>query len=83
MARLLDDLEAWVAQSRQRIRDLALEPRLEQLGRVVQIGDGVATVSGLPDTRLDELLVFEGGVHGLAVDLGEAMILNPALWGLR
>ena len=74
MATLVDDLRARAGQSRQRIRDLALEPRLEQLGRVVQIGDGVATVTGLPDTRLDELLVFEGGVHGLAVDLGEATI---------
>jgi F-type H+-transporting ATPase subunit alpha len=74
MATLLDDLGAWVVQSRQQIRDLKLEPQLEQLGRVVQIGDGVATVSGLPDTRLDELLVFEGGVRGLAVDLGEATI---------
>jgi F-type H+/Na+-transporting ATPase subunit alpha len=74
MATLVDDLEAWVGQSRRRIRELALEPRLEQLGRVVQIADGVATVTGLPDTRLDELLVFEGGVRGLAVDLGEDAI---------
>ena len=41
---------------------------------MVQVGDGVATVRGLPETRLDELLVFEGGVRGLAVDLGEAEI---------
>jgi F-type H+-transporting ATPase subunit alpha len=71
MATLVDDLEAWVGQSRRRIRELAFEPRLEQLGRVVQIGDGVATVTGLPNTGFDELLVFEGGVRGLAVDLSE------------
>ena len=52
----------------------ALEPRLEQVGRVTQVGDGVATVTGLPNTRLDELLVFEGGVRGLAVDLAEEAI---------
>ncbi|MBO0737119.1 MAG: F0F1 ATP synthase subunit alpha [Alphaproteobacteria bacterium] len=74
MATLVDDLGCWVGQSRQRIRDLALEPRLEQFGRVIQIGDGVATVTGLPNTRLDELLVFEGGVRGLAVDLDEETI---------
>ena len=60
--------------SRQRLGAVALEPQLEQIGRVVQVGDGVATVRGLPETRLDELLVFEGGVRGLAVDLGEEAI---------
>ncbi len=45
--------------------------RLEHVGRVMQVGDGVAIVEGLPETRLDELLIFEGGVRGLAVDLGE------------
>ena len=74
MATLVDDLQAWLGQSRQRIGNLALEPRLEQVGHVAQIGDGVATVTGLPETRLDELLVFDGGVHGLAVDLGEKTI---------
>ena len=34
----------------------------------------MATVTGLPDARLDELLVFGGGVRGLAVDLGEQAI---------
>jgi F-type H+-transporting ATPase subunit alpha len=71
MATLVDDLKAWLGESRQRIGNLALEPRLEQVGHVAQIGDGVATVTGLPETRLDELLVFDGGVRGLAVDLGE------------
>jgi F-type H+-transporting ATPase subunit alpha len=74
VATLTDDLQAWVAESRQHIRTTTIEPRLEHIGCVVQIGDGVATVAGLPETRLDELLVFEGGTHGLAVDLGEELI---------
>jgi len=53
---------------------MALQPRLEHVGRVIQVGDGVATVSGLPEARLDELLVFRDGVRGLAVDLGEETI---------
>ncbi len=74
MATLVDDLHAWLDESRQRIGSVVLAPRLEQIGRVAQIGDGVATVTGLPETRLDELLVFDGGVRGLAVDLGAATI---------
>lgn len=71
MPDLIEDLRTWASRGRQRLATLSLEPRLEQIGRVIQIGDGVAVVRGLPATRLDELLVFEGGVHGLAVDLSE------------
>ena len=74
MATLADDLRVWLGQSRRRIATAALAPQLEHIGRVAQLGDGVAIVTGLPETRLDELLVFEGGVRGLAVDLGEAKI---------
>jgi len=74
MTALVDDLRAWRERSRDRIAGAILAPRLEQVGRVVQTGDGVAQVAGLPDTRLDELLVFESGVRGLAVDLGEDLI---------
>jgi F-type H+/Na+-transporting ATPase subunit alpha len=74
MTTLAEDLRSWLGQSRQRIETLALAPRLKQVGHVAQIADGVATVVGLPDTRLDELLLFDGGVRGLAVDLGEQTI---------
>src|SRR5579862_3449234 len=74
MTTLADELRTWRDRSRDRIAAATLAPRLEQIGRVVQTGDGVAQVAGLPDTRLDELLVFENGVRGLAVDLGEDVI---------
>ncbi len=71
MATLAEELNEWLSNSRKRVASLPLEPRLEQIGRVIEIGDGVATVQGLPETCLDELLLFKGGVQGLAVDLGE------------
>jgi F-type H+-transporting ATPase subunit alpha len=71
---LADELRAWFENRQPHLATLSLEPRLEQVGRVVQVGDGVAILRGLPDTRLDELLVFEGGGRGLAVDLGEETI---------
>ncbi|MGD0332023.1 MAG: F0F1 ATP synthase subunit alpha [Xanthobacteraceae bacterium] len=74
MPTLAEDLQAWLEASRQRLGALALEPRLEHVGRVVQVGDGVASVQGLPQARLDELLVFAGDVRGLAVDLDEETI---------
>src|SRR5689334_9960768 len=74
MTTLAEDLQRWIERSRQRIEVLPMAPRLERVGRVLQVGDGVALVAGLPDTQLDELLVFDGGVRGLAVDLSEQAI---------
>lgn len=74
MATLAENLRDWFNQSRDRVGAMGIEPQIEWIGRVAQVGDGVAMVSGLPEARLDELLVFEGGVRGLAVDLGEHMI---------
>ncbi|MBO6098002.1 MAG: F0F1 ATP synthase subunit alpha, partial [Aeriscardovia sp.] len=49
-------------------------PPSEQVGRVVNAGDGIARVSGLPGCMSNELLAFEGGVQGLAFNLEEQEI---------
>ncbi len=74
MSTLTEDFHGWLKASRDRLATLTLEPRLEQIGHVLQVGDGVATIGGLPQTRLDELLIFAGGVRGLAVDLDDETI---------
>jgi F-type H+-transporting ATPase subunit alpha len=52
------------------------EPSLEArtVGRVAEVGDGIARVSGLPDAAVNELLEFEDGSVGLALNLDEASI---------
>ena len=45
-----------------------------QVGRVIEVGDGIATVSGLPGVGVNELLEFEGGIRGLALNLDEDSI---------
>ena len=49
------------------------EPSLtaEQVGRVTETGDGIATISGLPGTLANELLDFGNGVFGMAMNLDE------------
>lgn len=74
MSGLIEELQGWARERRRRLADTPLAPELEHIGRVLQVGDGVAMVAGLPRARLDELLVFEGAVRGLAVDLGEDAI---------
>jgi F-type H+-transporting ATPase subunit alpha len=52
------------------------EPSLEArtVGRVTEVGDGIARVSGLPDCAVNELLEFEDGTIGLALNLDEESI---------
>jgi F-type H+-transporting ATPase subunit alpha len=52
------------------------EPSLEArtVGRVTEVGDGIARVSGLPDCAVNELLEFEDGSVGLALNLDEESI---------
>ena len=44
------------------------------VGRVTEVGDGIARVSGLPDCAVNELLEFEDGTIGLALNLDEDSI---------
>ncbi|MCK4176335.1 F0F1 ATP synthase subunit alpha [Aciditerrimonas ferrireducens] len=46
----------------------------EQVGRIVEVGDGIARVSGLPGAAVNELLEFEDGTVGLALNLDEDTI---------
>jgi F-type H+-transporting ATPase subunit alpha len=71
MATLRDVLTVWLTQARERVSGIGFEPHLEHVGVVEQIGDGVASISGLPGTRLDELLRFEDGTLGLAFRVSE------------
>ncbi|HUD77754.1 MAG TPA: F0F1 ATP synthase subunit alpha [Streptosporangiaceae bacterium] len=41
----------------------------EEVGAVVECGDGIARVSGLPSVMANELLEFEDGTRGLALNL--------------
>ena len=46
----------------------------EEVGTVVSAGDGIARVSGLPSAMANELLEFEDGTRGLALNLEEREI---------
>ncbi len=52
------------------------EPTLDRqrVGHIIEVGDGIARISGLPNTAVNELLEFEGGTLGLALNLDEESI---------
>ena len=43
----------------------------EEVGTIIDTGDGIAHVEGLPSVMTQELLEFEGGVLGVALNLDE------------
>jgi F-type H+-transporting ATPase subunit alpha len=58
------------------------ETMSRQVGRVLTVADGVARVHGLPEAAVNELLEFDGGTLGLALNLDEdsigAVVLGAA-----
>ena len=46
----------------------------EEVGSVIDAGDGIAHVEGLPSVMAQELLEFSGGVMGMALNLDEHLI---------
>ncbi|TFG87489.1 MAG: F0F1 ATP synthase subunit alpha, partial [Hyphomicrobiales bacterium] len=45
------------------------EPRVEEIGTVEEVGDGVAFVTGLGRALADELVIFDSGETGVVSDL--------------
>ena len=82
MSALHESFQTWVKEARERIESAPFGPELERIGRIVQAGDGVATVEGLPDTRLDERLVLESGAQAIVVGLGRDSIGCVLLGGI-
>ncbi|SEI69305.1 F-type H+-transporting ATPase subunit alpha [Azotobacter beijerinckii] len=64
----------WLARSRAALARTPLQAEAGEIGRVVQVADGIARVSGLPGVRLDELLRFADGSLGFALSLDSDLI---------
>ncbi len=59
---------------RSRLEGFAPTATGEMVGRILEIFDGIARVSGLPQVGVNELLEFENGALGLALNLDEESI---------
>ena len=56
---------------REQLTNFSTEGELEEVGTVLQIGDGVARVWGLNKVQSGEMVEFEGGLKGMAINLEE------------
>ena len=56
---------------RQQLSNFKSEAELEEVGTVLQVGDGVARIYGLSKAQAGELIEFENGLQGLVLNLEE------------
>ncbi|MFL3001356.1 MAG: F0F1 ATP synthase subunit alpha [Cytophagales bacterium] len=56
---------------RDQLSNFKSESELEEVGTILQVGDGVARIYGLSNAKAGELLEFGGGVKGLVLNLEE------------
>lgn len=66
---------------KQQIENYHAEVEVSDVGTVIQVGDGIAQVHGLQEAMAGELLEFENGIMGMALNLEEnqvgVVILGP------
>src|ERR687897_38260 len=74
MAELTINTADIAAALRKNLEDFKPDVSTAQVGRITEVGDGIATVAGLPDAAVNELLEFESGAVGLALNLDEDSI---------
>ena len=69
-----------IEQLKKQLENFEVVTKTEKVGTVVEVGDGVAKISGLSEAMASEMLEFPGGVFGVALNLEEgsvgAMILG-------
>ncbi len=58
-----------VSEIEQEIKGLKIKAQKENVGKVTEVGDGIARIEGLSDVQSSELIEFESGVTGMALNL--------------
>ena len=67
---------------RQQLSGFKSEAELEEVGTVLQVGDGIALIYGLSKVQSGELIEFENGLQAIVLNLEEdnvgAVLLGPS-----
>ena len=68
---------------KQQLDSFRSEAELEEVGTVLQVGDGIARIYGLSNVESNEMIEFESGVKGIVLNLEEdsvgAVLLGPSV----
>jgi len=67
---------------KQQLESYKTEAELEEVGSVLQVGDGIARIYGLSNVEANEMIEFENGIKGIVLNLEEdnvgAVLLGPS-----
>ncbi|MDP2837920.1 MAG: F0F1 ATP synthase subunit alpha [Candidatus Moranbacteria bacterium] len=63
-----------IEELKKHITDFHHEPKQEAIGTVLEVGDGVARVAGLSQVMTGEMVEFENGTLGVALNLEEGEV---------
>ena len=67
----IDDISRII---KDQIKTYAAKTEQDEIGYVIQVGDGIAKVHGLDKCKANELLRFENGSYGMALNLEETFV---------
>lgn len=67
-------VESLIKELRSKVEDFETKSNTEEVGTVVEVRDGIATVSGLKEVAAMEMVSFESGVLGVAFNLEEEVV---------
>jgi F-type H+/Na+-transporting ATPase subunit alpha len=56
---------------KQQLKGISTDVHLEEIGTVLQIGDGIARIHGLSNVQANEMIEFDSGVKGIVLNLEE------------
>jgi len=65
---------------KQQIKDFGKEAEVSEIGQVLSVGDGIARVYGLDNVQAGEMVEFDGGIKGMALNL-EADNVGVVIFG--
>ena len=67
---------------REQLAGFKSEAELQEVGTILQVGDGIARIYGLSNVQSGELIEFDNGVRGIVLNLEEdnvgAVLLGPS-----
>lgn len=69
-----DNLNQYTTDLSQRINQFTPQFSIKNVGKVVEVGDGIARVSGLPGVRSQELVKFQNGIMGIAFSIEKDLV---------
>ncbi len=59
---------------KERIENFEIKVDINEVGKVVSIGDGIAKAYGLSNVMAGEMVEFENGVKGMVLNLEESSV---------